>query len=388
MKNLKVVSLFSGIGGVEAGLHRAGHSTILFCEVDRAAKRVLSSHFPDIPIKDDIRTLKSLPRCDLVTAGFPCQDLSLAGQKAGIGGSQSGLVEHLFRLINAKSSSRPEWLLFENVPYMLTLDTSKAMRSLVSLIESAGYRWAYRVVDARSFGIPQRRQRIVLLAARSSDPRAVLFSDQEGTPQSVTRPRDIDKKLCYGFYWTMGKMGAGWARESTPPIKGGSGLGIPSPPAIWIPANDFVGTPDIRDAERLQGFSANWTKPVEEDSFKEGARWRLIGNAVSTKLSEWVGRRLSRPGSYDSKEDQPLTGGRWPKAAWGEQGRAFSANVSEWPLDRPMIPLSEFLKYPLKPLSERATKGFRERALISKEIAWSPMFLDSLSIHIRRMQAA
>lgn len=185
MKGLKIVSLFSGIGGVEAGLHRAGHSTTMFCEIDPAARAVLSHHFPDVRIKDDICALKSLPRCDVVTAGFPCQDLSLAGQKAGLSGSQSGLVEHMFRLIGSKNSTQPEWLLFENVPYMLVLDASKAMRSLVGKIEQAGYRWAYRVVDARSFGIPQRRQRIVLLASKTSDPRTVLFPDAREFPSNL-----------------------------------------------------------------------------------------------------------------------------------------------------------------------------------------------------------
>lgn len=385
---LNVVSLFSGIGGVEAGLHRAGHKTSLFCEVDPAASAVLAQNFSEVPNKSDVTLLKSLPRCDLVAAGFPCQDLSLAGGKAGMSGDQSSLVQHMFRLLDARLRSRPEWLLFENVPYMLVLDKSSAMRSLVKMVESAGYRWAYRVVDARTFGIPQRRQRIVMLASLKNDPRSVLFADESGTPDEHTRPKVVDESLYYGFYWTMGKMGAGWAREATPPIKGGSGLGIPSPPAVWIPARDFVGTPDIRDAERLQGFPENWTNPTDAFEFKPSVRWRLIGNAVSPKLSEWVGRRLKKPGKYVSKADKPVTSDRWPRAAWGEKGKIYEACVTEWPINAPKIPLSEFLKHPLKPLSVKATTGFRSRAMVSKEISWSPRFLDSLAIHISKVGGA
>jgi DNA (cytosine-5)-methyltransferase 1 len=383
---LKVVSLFSGIGGVELGLHRAGHKTELFCEVDPAAAFVLSKHFAKVPLKGDVRKLRSLPRCDIVTAGFPCQDLSLAGQKAGFAGDQSSLVSHMFRLLDAAKKDGPEWLLFENVPYMLVLNASKAMRLLVKEIELAGYRWAYRVVEARTFGIPQRRQRIILLASKSNDPCSVLFADDSGVPDTHTRPTEIDEALRYGFYWTMGKMGAGWAREATPPIKGGSGLGIPSPPAIWIPAQDFVGTPDIRDAERLQGFPSNWTGGLEDAGYRSGARWRLVGNAVSPKMSEWVGRRLNKPGRYDHSHDVEVIEGSWPKAAWGHRGRIYKANISEWPVNRCKNSLSEFLRYPLKPLSVKATKGFRGRALVSKEIAWSPRFLDSLAIHIRHAE--
>jgi DNA (cytosine-5)-methyltransferase 1 len=82
-----------------------------------------------------------------------------------------------------------------------------------------------------------------------------------------------------------------------------------------------------------------------------------------------------------------LNGARWPKAAWGEKGKAYAADVTEWPVNGKKIPLSQFLKHPLKPLSVRATDGFRGRASISKEIAWSPRFLDSLRIHAERLKA-
>jgi DNA (cytosine-5)-methyltransferase 1 len=73
-----------------------------------------------------------------------------------------------------------------------------------------------------------------------------------------------------------------------PTLKGGSGLGIPSPPAIWMPDGHFV-LPDIRDAERLQGFPAGWTEAALTGHSKEGARWKLVGNAVSVPVSRWLG---------------------------------------------------------------------------------------------------
>lgn len=80
---MRVAGLFAGIGGIELGLSRAGWSSELLCEVDPAAQRVLGSHFPDVPLAPDIRSLRSLPPVELVTAGFPCQDLSQAGLTAG-----------------------------------------------------------------------------------------------------------------------------------------------------------------------------------------------------------------------------------------------------------------------------------------------------------------
>jgi DNA (cytosine-5)-methyltransferase 1 len=383
---MSVVSLFSGIGGLELGLQKHDFPAKMFCEIDRAASMVLGHRFPEVPLHGDIQTLKSIPACEILSAGFPCQDLSLAGAKAGLSGERSGLVGEVFRLLST-TRRKPRWLLFENVPYMLLLDKGSGMRRLVDALEGEGYNWAYRVVDARSFGLPQRRQRVLLLASRKEDPRDVLFADEDCNKFVEDRPSRITIGPAYGFYWTMGKMGAGWAREATPPIKGGSGLGIPSPPAIWLSARDFVGTPQIEDAERLQGFASGWTQFVNEDAaIRPSARWRLIGNAVCPPMAEWVGSRLSKPGTHDRGRDVPLRLTKWPKAAWGVKGVRRCVEISEWPLGSTTPPLETFLQSPLKPLSARATRGFRGRAIESREIAWAPEFIESLRLHILRAE--
>src|SRR5262245_17915058 len=108
-RRLKVAGLFAGIGGLELGLHRSGHETPPLCDIDPGACGVLKHHFPTIPLHEDVCTLKSLPSdTDLITAGFPCQDLSQAGKTVGIEGSRSGLVGEVFRLV---SKRRVRWLL-------------------------------------------------------------------------------------------------------------------------------------------------------------------------------------------------------------------------------------------------------------------------------------
>ena len=126
-ESLSVAGLFAGIGGIELGLHRAGHESTLLCEIEPGARAVLTRHFPGVPIESDVKRLKGLPDVDVLAAGFPCQDLSQAGRTAGIHGKQSGLVEHVFRLLDARKK-KPRWLLIENVPFMLQLDRGKAMR--------------------------------------------------------------------------------------------------------------------------------------------------------------------------------------------------------------------------------------------------------------------
>jgi len=279
-------------------LRQAGHDSELLSENWAPAAAVLAARFSGVPNVGDVASLRSLPAIDLLTAGFPCQDLSQAGRTGGIGGAKSGLVGHVFRLID---ETRPEWVLLENVSFMLRLDRGRAIETLVSAFEERGYRWAYRVVNSLSF-LPQRRERVFLLASLTEDPADVLMVDEAQPPILATT---LDTHA-HGFYWTEGIRGLGWGADCVPTLKNGSTLGIPSPPAILLPSGEIV-TPDIRDAERLQGFAPNWTKPAESVA-RASFRWSLLGNAVSKPVATWIGRRLNRPGQYETSRD----GGAFP----------------------------------------------------------------------------
>ena len=225
----------------------------------------------------------------MVAAGFPCQDLSQAGRTAGIGGSNSNLVAEVFRLLDSASHG-PRLLLLENVPFMLQLERGRAMRYLVDELEKRRYQWANRIVDTRAFGLPQRRQRVILLASKTEDVRSILFSHDAG-PQYV----DFSGNEWCGFYWTEGLRGLGWAVDAVPTLKGGSSIGIPSPPAMWDPKQHVFMKPEIRDTERLQGFPADWTLPaLDGGRVRSGHRWKLVGNAVSVP-EEPLHRRSSHP---------------------------------------------------------------------------------------------
>lgn len=357
--SLSVAALFAGIGGIERGLHAAGHRTTLLCESWGPAQAVLADRFPDVALHDDIRDLTALPDVEVVTAGFPCTDLSQAGRTAGITGKQSGLVGEVFRLL---ARAEPRWLLLENVRNMLPLDGGRAMRYLVDELEALGFRWAYRLVDSRFAGVPQRRHRVLLVASRTDDPRDVLLVDDAGEP-----PMDRYRDDAFGFYWTEGLRGLGWARDATPPLKGGSTIGIPSPPAVWLPGQQpgrKIVVPVVEHAEQLQGFPAGWTEAAGGNGQGRGDRWKLVGNAVTATVAEWVGNRLAVPGAYEADGDAPLVAGqRWPNAAWGGAGEAFSVDVSCWPRLDPYRHLTEVMTpADALPLSHRGAAGFLDRA--------------------------
>lgn len=375
----KVAGFFAGIGGIELGLERAGFQTDFLCENDPAAAMVLKKHFPKATLKGDIRRLRILPRVALVSAGFPCQDLSQAGRTIGISGAKSGLIAHLFRLLEANPD--PDWVLLENVPFMLQLDAGRAMTWLTEKFERLGYVWAYRTVDTRSFGLPQRRRRVLFLASRTHDPRTVLFSDEATNLPSVL------EATAFGFYWTEGNTGLGWAKNCVPTLKGGSGLGIPSPPGVWLPQTQEIGVPNICDGERLQGFPENWTKiSIGSNALTAGTRWRLVGNAVSVPVSEWVGSRMLRPGNYKESRQRVLSANeKWPLSACGRNGERFKVEISEFPRGEQFLPLPEFLKYELQPLSLRAARGFLQRFQAST-LKKDPLFVSALHALISNLQ--
>src|SRR3569833_798856 len=179
MKRKHVIAgLFAGVGGLERGLARAGHETALLCENDLAATAVLKTRIADTDLLHDVCTMRRLPNeTTLLAAGFPCQDLSQAGRTVGIAGARSGLVGEVFRLVE---KLRTPWVLLENVPFMLQLGRGEAMNVITTTLEALNYRWAYRVVDTRSFGLPHRRRRVYLVGAIHEDKSCVLVADEAG----------------------------------------------------------------------------------------------------------------------------------------------------------------------------------------------------------------
>lgn len=370
---MKIAGLFAGIGGLELGLHQAGHETVILSENWAPAAAVLERRFSGVPNMGDVAEIRSLPAdIELITAGFPCQDLSQAGKTAGIGGDKSGLVGHVFRLIDRR---RPNWVLLENVSFMLRLDGGSAMARLVSEFEERGYRWAYRVVNSLSF-LPHRRERVFFLASREGDPADVLLVDEAAPVVPETR---LDTHA-HGFYWTEGTRGLGWGRDCVPTLKNGSTVGIPSPPAILMTNREIV-TPDIRDAERLQGLPADWTKPAERVA-RASMRWSLVGNAVTKPIAAWIGRRLISPGSYDRSRDVAmLSNGSWPRAARFDGSIRREVRISEFPQWRKRKPLQEFLRYEPFLLSPRATAGFLSR-IEKSSLRFVPGFKESVRAHL------
>lgn len=388
-RSLEVTAIFGGIGGFELGLHRSQHKTSLFCECDPEATAVLRQHFPGVPITSDIKKTEEVldsisPSSNLLTAGFPCTDLSQAGRTKGFAGGRSSLIRETIELLKRRPFAN---VLIENVPNWRHLHRGEYMAEVLTELEALGYRWAYRTIDALAFGLPQRRQRIFVFATLDGDPRDVLFHGDQ-TPDTRVRPL---QDAAHGFYWTEGVRGLGWGEDCVPTLKGGSTVGIPSPPAILLPDLTVV-TPHVTDAERLQGFPAGWTDVQDTASadgraFNKRRRWALIGNAVNVEVSTWLGQQLADPQPFEGSRGIPLAkDAPWPTAAWYDGTTRHQVQIGTWPVARERKALAEFLDEPGPPLSLRATAGFHRRIGQSK-LRFKDGFKDAIAAHLRRMEA-
>lgn len=209
---MRVLSLFSGIGGFDIGLERAGMRTVAFCEFEPYCQAVLKRHWPEVPIYDDVRTLSAdtLQRdgvwpIDVVAGGFPCQDLSFAGKRAGIKGERSGLWSEFARLIG---EVRPRFAIMENVPGLLSAGHGRVLGDLAAL----GYDAVWDCVPASAVGAPHRRDRVWIVAHAPSERREEAERDRSDEPAQRASGRSED--VADASSQRMERDRASWQQES------------------------------------------------------------------------------------------------------------------------------------------------------------------------------
>lgn len=199
---MRVGSLFSGVGGMDLGLEQAGHEIVWQVEWDKDCQAVLRHRFPQTALKTDILLYTqgqhknrvkhglTLPPVDMVVGGFPCQDVSVAGQRKGLAGERSGLFFAFMRLLKILRPL-PQIVMLENVPGLLSSHGGRDFHAVLAALAERGFRRGYRILDSQHFGVPQRRRRVFIVGcARASgiDPREILFESVGRDGHLATRP--------------------------------------------------------------------------------------------------------------------------------------------------------------------------------------------------------
>lgn len=247
-------SLFSGIGGLDLGLERAGMQCAWQVEIDEYASRVLAKHWPDVPRFRDVRECggHNLEPVDLICGGFPCQDISNAAQggkgRKGLAGERSGLWSEFARII---CELRPRFVLVENVAALL----DRGMGRVLGDLASCGYDAEWDCIPAASVGAPHRRERIFLIAYPCT------FGRNDGARHY------LKNEVRHDAFWRSTKdfkSGTQWKRWAVAASQAMDGE---------VSASDFCSVDDGL-SEELDGIAA-------------------LGNAVVPQVAQWIGERLN-----------------------------------------------------------------------------------------------
>ena len=313
-----LVSLFSGVGGFDLGLERAGMKTVFQCEIDRHATTILQRHWPDVARWDDVRTLtgrrivETTEQVDVIAWGSPCQDLSVAGRREGLKGERSGLFREGIRIIKeireVTNGKYPRISIWENVHGALTSHRGEHFRAVLNQMAECGSRFSeWRVLDSQYFGIPQRRRRVFLVsvfdASITDEPERAILSFTESVSRNTAKNRS------QGSNDSRTTVDTSSASNGTRPIlidRAAYNQGInaqykpyikdepviPSIVAKGPHAVEYEGV--IRqitpiESERLMGWPDGWTEGVSDTQ-----RYRQCGNGVVAPVAQWVGEQVMK----------------------------------------------------------------------------------------------
>ena len=268
---MKVLDLFSGIGGFALGLEAAGFETAAFCEIDPYAQKVLKKNWPGVPIYDDVRRITADRlvsdgiRVDVITGGFPCQDISTAGRQAGIVGERSGLWSECSRLLG---DIRPRYAIFENVTNLLNGDGGNWFKRVLWDISAVGYDAEWHCIPASAVGAHHHRDRVWIVAYPNSNSQSGVALDAgEIHPPTLFSHSQRIRQSRQGLHGGRSNKAKNQDRET-------SGI-----------INHCQGNSPIWDIEPNVGRVANGV-PARSH------RLRCLGNAVVPQIPELIGRQI------------------------------------------------------------------------------------------------
>ena len=291
MEKLKVLDLFSGIGGFSLGLERTGgFETVAFCEIEGFCQKVLNKHWPDVPIYEDVRNIDYDGTVDVICGGFPCQDISIAGKGAGIEGEKSGLWKEFKRNI---SKYQPKYAIIENVSALC----GRGLEVVLQDIAEIGYDATWTMLDTKYSGKPQRRRRVYILAVRDGVP---IYADifrfaERSTNKHKQEMATIEKSFAWDFTQRAGKRKpfAFFTRQRSDQF---ACTGLSS----TLAKRDYKSYTDLvvecgyirrvtpQERMRLQGFHSDWI-----DGLELTTQQQFTCNGMSTTVVTEIGQMVS-----------------------------------------------------------------------------------------------
>jgi DNA (cytosine-5)-methyltransferase 1 len=310
---MRYLSVCSGIEAASVAWEPLGWTPVAFSEIEKFPSEVLAHRFPNVPNLGDMRRYKEWDiargSIDLLVGGTPCQAFSIAGLRKGLDDPRGNLT---FTFIAMVEHFKPKWVVWENVPGVLSSSGGRDFGSFLGALGNIGYGFAYRVLDAQYFGVPQRRRRVFVVAHSSGDSRraAEVLFESESLRGDFTKGRktkqDSAKYLTTGTDCTCDPntkplipvMYENHSSDSritgpvdlSPTVRARWGTGGGNTPLVQQHGM-VVRRLTPTECERLQGFPDGWTDIHLETP--DGPRYKALGNSMAVPVMRWIGERIN-----------------------------------------------------------------------------------------------
>jgi DNA (cytosine-5)-methyltransferase 1 len=322
---MKYGSVCSGIEAATMAWHGLGWEPAFFSDIEAFPCAVLQHHYPDVPLHGDFTDIKDdeYGPIDLLVGGTPCQSFSVAGLRGGMDDERGNLALEFIRLAQRK---RPQWVVWENVPGVLSSNGGRDFGSFLGALAEIGYGFAYRVLDAQYFGVAQRRRRVFVVGYLGDWRRAaaVLF-ERESLSGNPAPSREEGEKVATAVEVSSGsdpelmatlcakdneKWGCNqWVNEgkavigfqSTANACDAAAAGINVSPTLKTDPMAVASNLSVRrltptECERLQGFPDGFTqipwRGKEPENCPDGPRYKALGNSMAVPVMSWIGQRI------------------------------------------------------------------------------------------------
>jgi len=289
---MEYATVCSGIEAPSVAWEPLGWKPVFFSEIETFPSKVLATHYPDVPNLGDMNLIdgtKYNGTIKLLCGGTPCQSFSVAGLRKGMDDPRGNLALVFLRIVD---QARPKWVVWENVPGVLSSNGGRDFGAILGGLAELGYGWAYRVLDAQYFGVPQRRRRVFLVGCLGNwqAASAVLFEQASLRGEVKANPngrvfKQQQSKVNSGAFYRFQR----------------SDKFVIDTKSSTLSARDFKDFRDVYvnpygvrgltplEYERLQGFPDNYTNIPGS---KDGPRYKALGNSMAVPVLKWIGERI------------------------------------------------------------------------------------------------
>lgn len=322
---MKFIDFFAGIGGFHSGLEKAGMECIGWCEFDKFAQKSYRAMYDtaNLWFGEDVTKVSGseLPKADLWTFGFPCQDVSIAGKQKGLKeGTRSGLFYEMMRLLDECEENKPDWIMCENVKNLLSIDEGRGFLEVVCEMAERGYAVEWKVCNSKDYGVPQNRERVYIVGHYGdSSGRSLLPIRRANTAtlsqivggrqgERVYDGNKISRTLIgqggglgakTGLYTfvDLNKKGSVQTTDTARALLARYNKGQPNRPAACsrvLESDEPIRIRRLtpRECFRLQGFTdEQFDRAAAVNS--ETQLYKQAGNAVTVNVVEEIGRHIT-----------------------------------------------------------------------------------------------